>query len=63
MFGHFHTSWPRHNYEGKPEFGEGADFNIYYGNGYIALDAMTAYSGKVNCLVIEDDFLEDTANE
>lgn len=59
VFGHFHTSWPRHKYEGKPEMGEGADFSIYYGDGYIGIDACTAYSGKVNILVIEDDFLED----
>lgn len=57
VFGHFHTSWPRHKYEGKPEFGEGADFSIYYGDGYIALDACCAYSGKLNCLIIEDDFI------
>ena len=57
VFGHFHTRWPRHKYEGKPEFGEGADFSIYYGDGYIALDACCAYSGKLNCLVIEDDFI------
>lgn len=58
IFGHFHTSWPRHKYEGKPEFGEGADFSIYYGDGYIALDGCCAYSGKLNCLVIEDDFID-----
>ena len=39
VFGHFHTSWPRHKYEDKPEFGEGSDFSIYYGNGYIGIDA------------------------
>ena len=59
VFGHFHTSWPRHKYEGKPEMGEGADFSIYYGHGYIGIDACTVCSGKVNILVIEDDFLED----
>lgn len=59
VFGHFHTSWPRHKYEGKPEMGEGADFSIYYGDGYIGIDACTVCSGKVNILVIEDDFLED----
>ena len=58
VFGHFHTSWPRHKYEGKPEFGDGADFNVYYGDGYIALDSCVAYSGKINCLVIEDEFLK-----
>lgn len=60
VFGHFHTSWPRHKYEGKPEFGDGADFSIYYGDGYIALDACCAYSGKINVLVLEDEFLEES---
>lgn len=36
------------------EFGEDADFSPYYGPGIIAIDACTAFSGKVNCLVIED---------
>lgn len=59
VFGHFHTSWPRHKYEGKPEFGEGADFSPYYGDGYIAIDGCTAHTGKVNVLVLEDEFLEE----
>ena len=59
VFGHFHTSWPRHKYEGEPEMGKGADFSIYYGDGYIGIDGCTAYSGKVNVLVLEDSFLED----
>lgn len=60
VFGHFHTSWPRHKYEGEPEMGKGADFSIYYGDGYIGIDGCTAYSGKVNVLVLEDSFLEDS---
>lgn len=59
VFGHFHTSWPRCHYEGKPEWGSGADFSSYYGKNYIAIDACTAHSGRVNCLVLEDDFLEE----
>lgn len=55
VFGHFHTSWARRKYDGMPEFGEGSDFSPYYGDGYIAIDACTAYSGKVNCLVLEDE--------
>ena len=58
VFGHWHTSWARARYEGKEEFGNNADFSIYYGDGYIGLDACTAVSGKVNVLVIEDDFLK-----
>lgn len=56
-FGHWHTSWARHHFDGKPEWGDQADFSIYYGDGYIGLDACTAYSGKVNVLVLEDNFL------
>jgi serine/threonine protein phosphatase 1 len=62
VFGHFHTSWPRAKYEGEPEWGEGADFSPYYGNGYIAIDACTAYSHKVNVIVLEDDLMEDDNN-
>lgn len=58
VFGHFHTSYARNKYEGKPEWGEDADFSIYRGNGYIGIDGCCAYSDKVNVLVLEDDFLE-----
>lgn len=63
VFGHFHTSWPRHKYDGEDEFGEGADFSIYYGDGYIGIDGCTACTHKINLLVLEDDFLEDSGNE
>ena len=59
VFGHWHTSWPRYKYEGKPEVGEGADFSPYFGNGYIGIDACCAHSGKINVLVIEDEFLNE----
>jgi len=59
VFGHFHTSWPRHHYDSKPEWGEGADFGIYYGNGYIAIDGCVAYTDNVNVLVLEDEFLKE----
>lgn len=57
VFGHYHTSWPRHKYNGEPEVGEGANFDIYYGDGYIAIDGCTAYSKQVNVLVLEDNLL------
>jgi hypothetical protein len=42
--------------EGKgTERGAGADFSPYYGEGIIAIDASTANSGKVNCIVLEDE--------
>jgi serine/threonine protein phosphatase 1 len=59
VFGHFHTSYARNKFDGEPEFGENADFSIYHGDGFIGIDACTAYSGKVNILVIEDNFLEN----
>ena len=40
------------------EFGDTAIWEPYYGNGVIAIDRCTAYTGKVNVLVIEDEFLE-----
>ena len=53
--GHWHTSYGHSKYESKgTEFGPDADFSPYYGPGIIALDACTGYSGKVNCIVIED---------
>ena len=58
VFGHWHTSWARAYFDGKDEFGVNADFSIYYDDGIIGLDSMTAYSGKVNVLVIEDEFLK-----
>ena len=57
VFGHFHTSWARAKYEYKPEWGEHANFSPYYGDGYIGIDACCAYSGKINCLVIEDEVM------
>lgn len=63
VFGHWHTSWPRHEFEQKPEFGDSADFSLYYGKHYIGIDACTVYSGKVNVLVIEDDFINQQKKE
>lgn len=61
VFGHWHTSWPRHNWgwsdEVEPEFGEGADFSPYYGDGFIGVDGCVAHTGKVNVLVLEDNLL------
>ena len=54
--GHIHTGFGNFNYHGK-----GKDqydvLDIYKNEGIIALDAGTAYSGKMNCFVI------DTAND
>jgi hypothetical protein len=47
------TGHSKYEHKGT-EFGEDADFSPYYGPGIIAIDACTAFSGKSNCLVIED---------
>lgn len=53
--GHWHTSYGHSVYEGKgEEFGADADFSPFKADGILAIDACTAYSGKVNCVVIED---------
>ena len=49
------TGIPHRKYENKgSEFGDDADFTPYYGPGVIGIDACTAHSGMVNCLVIDD---------
>ena len=53
--GHWHTSFGHCYYKNDGgEFGYRANFTPYYAEGIIALDACTVYSGKVNCIVIED---------
>ena len=55
LCGHWHTSYGHARYEGRgPEFGEGADFSPYTAPGILAMDACTARSGQVNCIVLED---------
>lgn len=55
VFGHWHcsTGWAKD--ENRSEFGDDAKFDPYYGNGFIAIDACTAHSGKCNIIVIEDE--------
>lgn len=54
--GHWHSSWGHARFDDPPaaEWGNEADFTPYYNKGIIAIDACTAYSGFVNCLVLED---------
>lgn len=53
--GHWHCSFGHSYYEGDGgEFDNNPNFEPYYGDGIIALDACTPVSGKVNCIVIED---------
>lgn len=57
VFGHWHCSTGWAKAEGREEFGDDAKFDPYFGDGFIAVDACTAYSGKVNVLVLEDEFI------
>ena len=52
--GHYHTSWGHSVLEKNgTEFGEKADFSPFIAEGIIAIDACTAYSHRVNCIVLE----------
>lgn len=53
--GHWHCSFGHSRYEKDGgEFDNSPNFDPYYGEGIIALDACTVVSKKVNCIVIED---------
>ena len=53
--GHWHTSYGHMTFEHKgTEWGIDADFSPFMADGIIALDACTAATEKVNCIVIED---------
>lgn len=58
VFGHWHCSTGWAKAEGRSEFGEDAKFDPYYGDGFISIDACTAHSGKVNVIVLEDEFIK-----
>lgn len=58
VFGHWHCSAGWAKAEGREEFGPDAKFDPYYGDGFIAIDACTAYTKKVNVLVIEDELID-----
>ena len=53
--GHWHCSFGHAHYEQDGgEFDNCPNFSPYYGSGIIALDACTARSKKVNCILLED---------
>ncbi len=53
--GHWHAAYGHAVYEKKgKERGEGSIHTPFYADGIIAIDACTAESGEINCLVIED---------
>lgn len=57
VFGHWHCSAGWAKKENRSEFGEDAKFDIFYGDGFIGIDACTARTKKINCLVLEDNFI------
>lgn len=54
--GHWHCStlWYKHNPEQYEEFGEKANFEPFITDKMIALDSCTAYSKKVNVIILDD---------
>lgn len=53
--GHWHCSFGHARYgAGGGEFERDSNFEPYAAPGVLALDACTAFTGKVNCVVIED---------
>ena len=58
IHGHFHNSYGWHRKGIGTEFEDDAKFDIIEHHNCIGLDACTAWSGKVNVLVIEDNLLE-----
>lgn len=53
--GHYHTSYGHSVYESNgSEFGVDADFTPFYAEGIMAIDGCTAWTGEVNCIVIDD---------
>lgn len=58
VFGHWATEHKWAEIEGRRDFNSNARFDIYYGDGIIGIDGCTAYSKKVNVLVLEDEFIK-----
>ena len=54
VFGHWSTNEAWAVLENRNVYGADAKFEPYYGDGFIAIDACTALSNTVNCVVIED---------
>lgn len=57
VFGHRSCSEAWAINKGMAMYGKGAKFDPYYGDGYIAIDALTYHSGQKNVIVIEDEFI------
>jgi hypothetical protein len=53
--GHYHTSYGHSLIKNRcPEWGSNAIFDVYRDEGIIAIDASTANTGRMNCLVIDE---------
>jgi hypothetical protein len=53
--GHWHCSFGHARYEQYgSDFEDDANFDPYCAEGILAIDACTAFSHRVNCVVIED---------
>ena len=64
VFGHWHTSYGHYKNTESAEWGPRSDFSIcYFDNDTIGIDGCTAYTGKVNVLVLEDELLNGAAAE
>jgi serine/threonine protein phosphatase 1 len=58
--GHWHTSYGHSKIHKQcSEFGIDAIFSPFEEKGILAMDGCTAHTGMVNCIVIEDELLED----
>ena len=57
VFGHCSCSIGWADAEGRTAYGDDARFDPYYGDGFIAIDGLTYYSGQKNVIVIEDEFI------
>lgn len=57
VFGHWGVEHKWAEIEGRKAYNNDARFDPYCGDGYIGIDATTACSGKVNVLVLEDEFI------
>lgn len=52
--GHWHTSWGHCHIDNTcSEYGEDADYSPFFAKGIIAVDACTARTQKVNCIIID----------
>ena len=58
--GHWHASYGHSCLHKKcSEFGPDACFEPFVDKGIMAIDACTAHTGKINCVVIEDELLDN----